>query len=78
MKDLNNLYLQQDKILNSYKFLIYLFPIFIITGNLLLNGVVILSLLLLFYIVVKLKNLKKFNNMQIIFTSLLFSYLIIG
>ena len=78
MKDFNNLYLQQDKILNSYKFLIYLFPIFIITGNFLLNGVVILSLLLLFYIVVKLKNLKKFGNMQIIFTSLLFSYLIIS
>ena len=41
MKNYNNLNFEKDKIINYYKFLIYLIPAFIVIGNFFINGVVI-------------------------------------
>ena len=65
MKNYNNLNFEKDKIINYYKFLIYLIPAFIVIGNFFINGVVILGLFLLIYVLFKYKSFKIFDKKKI-------------
>ena len=61
MKNYNNLNFEKDKIINYYKFLIYLIPAFIVIETF-INGVVILGLFLLIYVLFKYKSFKIFDK----------------
>tara|TARA_Y200000002_G_scaffold382765_1_gene401185 strand:+ start:1019 stop:2275 length:1257 start_codon:yes stop_codon:yes gene_type:complete len=76
MKNLNSLNFERDKIINIYKYLVFLIPIFIILGNFLVNSVVILGLLSLIYYSIRSKSLIFFNKKELKLISLIFLYLI--
>ena len=70
-------------ILNSYllrlfKFLFYLIPVFLLTGNFLTNGILIISLPIFIYICVKYKGIDFYNNRNIYLVLLFFIYLIVS
>jgi len=70
--------IENDKLFNIVKFLFYLFPIFIVVGNFLLNSLFIISLLLIIYLSLRYDFRSIFNNKGIIYLSLFFLYLIIS
>ena len=78
MKNYNNLNFEKDKIINYYKFLIYLIPAFIVIGNFFINGVVILGLFLLIYVLFKYKSFKIFDKKEIKLISIIFLYLMVS
>lgn len=70
--------IEHDKIFNTLKFLFYLFPIFIVVGNFLLNSLFVISLLLMIYLSSRYDCRSIFINKGIIYLSLFFLYLIIS
>ena len=54
-----------DKILNFYKFLLIIFPISIVAGNFISNGIVILSLPIIFYLFLNKLNQNIFFDKEI-------------
>ena len=70
--------LSNDKLLNFYKILIFSFPFCIVSGNLIPNGIVILSLPLIVYIFFFKKKFIYFSTKEIKFIFFVFLYLIIS
>ena len=68
---------ENDKLLNIYKILILIFPILIVSGNFISNGVVVLSFPIIFYIILTRKK-KFFLNNEVLLVLLVFLYFLLS
>ena len=78
MTSSDSLNFERDKIVNIYKYLIFLIPVFIILGNFLINSVVILGLFSLCYYCIKSQSFELLNKKELKLISLIFLYLIVS
>ena len=63
---------ENDKLLNIYKILILIFPILIVSGNFISNGIVVLSFPIIFYIILTRKKINFFLNNEVLLVLLYF------
>ena len=67
------------KILNFYKYALYLLPLFIVTGNFLLNSVAAISIIFLLIIFIKSEKITKYlYRRNVIYLVIFFIYILIS
>ena len=69
---------ENDKLLNIYKILILIFPILIVSGNFISNGIVVLSFPIIFYIILTRKKTNFFLNNEVLLVLLVFLYFLLS
>ena len=65
-----------NRLIKLLKFLFYLIPVFLLTGNFLTNGVLIISLPIFIYIFINYGGISFFKNRYVYLVLLFFIYLI--
>ena len=69
---------ENDKLLNIYKILILIFPILIVSGNFISNGIVVLSFPIIFYIILTRKKINFFLNNEVLLVLFVFLYFLLS
>ena len=64
-----------NRLIKLLKFLFYLIPVFLLTGNFLTNGVLIISLPIFIYIFINYGGISFFKNRYVYLVLLFFIYL---
>ena len=69
---------ENDKLLNIYKILLLIFPILIVSGNFISNGIVVLSFPIIFYIILTRKKINFFLNNEVLLVLFVFLYFLLS